>query len=725
VGALALWSLGAAPSVADDVRPVKILVKELPLGAFDVQWEVPKVVRPQLMPSPRLPESCRPEGERTFLDRPSAWLSRQVYECPGGLAGQALGVRFPAYNIALSTLIRVDLASGDRYARLLSPGEDSWRVPEPDAGGVASALAEGREAVLAGAGHFFGGAVHLAFLLVLCLLGAAPAGVRLATAFWLAQTGAVAVGALLGLRLDVPLAEIALALATVLLAREALRPPDDRRQLTLLTAGAGALHGLGVPGLVAVPGPEAEPGVVLPLLVVLGMDAALLLSLGVVSGLGRLVGDRLARVPRAAAYLAGAGAFALALSSLLDGPAVADETEQRLRLPSLGAGTGGTTLPGSRRLASGTPDAPIQSFLAVEAFEVRHEVLVRLRDVARRVGVSAGDELAVEDQDGVKESLRALVLERASLELEGQTPEPLSQRVDFVTLDEKGVLPRPEPVPEAVEDAWVGVTVVYLTETTARELSLTWEPLEEAPEIPATVTDPEVTRSEVLTAKSPALRWTNELTEDPAPTVTAVEVEPASLTVPVGGLAVGAVGLLLAGAALRRRRRPLALVLARVTLAAAVLVGPLGTVAVALPWSETWTPGSREATRILARILPNVYRSLESRSESAVFDRLALSVTGETLTDVYLDHRKVLQMEERGGARARVEAVEVVAVDTVEATESGAFWAEAVWTVGGTVTHFGHRHFRQNRYDARVEVVPDQGVWKLRTVEILDEQRLR
>jgi hypothetical protein len=100
-------------------------------------------------------------------------------------------------------------------------------------------------------------------------------------------------------------------------------------------------------------------------------------------------------------------------------------------------------------------------------------------------------------------------------------------------------------------------------------------------------------------------------------------------------------------------------------------------------------------------------------------------VIGETLTDVYLEHRKGLQMEERGGARARVEAVEVVEVDAVEPTSSGGFSANAIWTVGGTVTHFGHRHFRQNRYDARVEVVPDEGIWKLQSVEVLNEERLR
>jgi hypothetical protein len=160
-------------------------------------------------------------------------------------------------------------------------------------------------------------------------------------------------------------------------------------------------------------------------------------------------------------------------------------------------------------------------------------------------------------------------------------------------------------------------------------------------------------------------------------------------------------------------------------LAVALLLGPVGAVAVAPPWSVSATPGTSKAKRVLARILPNVYRALEFREESAVFDRLALSVTGETLTEVYLDHRKVLEMEERGGARARVEAVEVLEVDSIEAEGAGGFSARAVWTVGGTVTHFGHRHFRQNRYDARVVAVPDEGIWKLQSIELLDEQRLR
>ena len=86
--------------------------------------------------------------------------------------------------------------------------------------------------------------------------------------------------------------------------------------------------------------------------------------------------------------------------------------------------------------------------------------------------------------------------------------------------------------------------------------------------------------------------------------------------------------------------------------------------------------------------------------------------------------RQVLEMEERGGAQARVESVEVLEAGEIESAEAG-FSVRAVWTVGGMVTHFGHRHFRQNRYDARIGVVPKSGTWKIQAIEVLEQERVR
>ena len=152
-------------------------------------------------------------------------------------------------------------------------------------------------------------------------------------------------------------------------------------------------------------------------------------------------------------------------------------------------------------------------------------------------------------------------------------------------------------------------------------------------------------------------------------------------------------------------------------------MAPLGSVAIALPSASA--PSTSEARRILASLLPNVYRAFEFREESIAYDRLAVSVTGDTLTEVYLEHRRALEMEERGGARARVEAVEVQGVNEVSASADRGFDAVAQWTVGGMETHFGHRHFRENRYEASVTVVPIDDHWKIRAIDVLDEERVR
>ncbi len=296
-------------------------------------------------------------------------------------------------------------------------------------------------------------------------------------------------------------------------------------------------------------------------------------------------------------------------------------------------------------------------------------------------------------------------------------------RVDFLGLDSRGALPRATPVDEPVETAWVGVTSLYVTERTPDEILLAWRGFETETPVPATVTDPESSRSIELTAASAELRWRNELSEDPTPVVTAVSVEPRLLWLPVASLGLIGLAILAAVASVRRGRPDGALAVARVGLAGACVLAPA--VDVSVPLSGGGTPNAGEAKRILARLLPNVYRAFEFPTESVVYDRLALTVTGETLTEIYLEHRRAVHMEERGGARARIEAVEVLDTGDIEPESPAGFVAETAWTVGGTVTHFGHRHFRQNRYDARVSVVPVDGRWKIRSIEILDEQRLR
>lgn len=46
------------------------------------------------------------------------------------------------------------------------------------------------------------------------------------------------------------------------------------------------------------------------------------------------------------------------------------------------------------------------------------------------------------------------------------------------------------------------------------------------------------------------------------------------------------------------------------------------------------------------------------------------------------------------------------------------------FTTPESVSHFGHVHYRRNRYEAVIDIVAIEGAWKIRGIEVLDERRL-
>jgi len=688
---------------ADDVRPVQVQIREREPRVFLVQWQVPQVMRPQAMPTPRMPEGCEPEGTRTVQELPGAWLNRQIFRCRDDLAGQSIGLRYPFGNPSLSTVIRIELLSGDRYATLLAPTDDAWEVPA--ALSIDAPLRAVRDAILDGVRHVFNHPIHVIFVLALAAFGS----IRLVTYFGAGQIVAVMLAAL-GAGLATAFSEAMLALATVLLANASLRQDRERVHVGLMVGAAGMIHGLGLAFAI-----DRSATLVFA---VLGMDATFLIfgvTLAKIVSPGR-------RFQRAAAYASGIVAVALGLGLVFfNAPRTPVSRAAAPFAP--GAASAPSAAQASRRVAPAAVDAPIQSFVAIEAFDVRHEVLVRLRDVADAIGIGDTETIGVAEQADIKQRVAELVHSSHAIEIDGVTAPNTIERVDFMTVDAQGVLPRAAPVPEIVERAYIGVTAEHLTASIAQAVVLRWTAFDVASAVPTTVTDPEVSQGSVLTVDAPELSWTNVLAEDPTPSVAAIAVEPTRIPLPLLSVPLILAAAWLIWTGLRGGRREESLVAARIVLVIGLMVGPLGAVPVSLPFTPV--PSEAQARRVLAGILPNVYRALEFRDETTAYDRLAVSITGETLTDIYLEHRRALEMEERGGARARVEAVEVLAVPSVTAGPDGGFDARASWSVSGMVTHFGHRHFRQNRYEARVVVVPVDGAWKIRSVDVLDEQRVR
>ena len=126
---------------------------------------------------------------------------------------------------------------------------------------------------------------------------------------------------------------------------------------------------------------------------------------------------------------------------------------------------------------------------------------------------------------------------------------------------------------------------------------------------------------------------------------------------------------------------------------------------------------------LLEDLVTNVYRAFDRRKENDVYDRLSMSVTGDQLTDIYLKNRQAMALENRGGARAKVDEVNILEVFEVQKAAEGGFVADAAWTVRGSVNHFGHTHYRQNQYRALVTFVNDKETWKISSIETIEEKR--
>ena len=712
------------PAQADDLGVARVEIEEDESGRIEVTARVPARFA-RLFPPPEL------LGRGTFARdgyvRDGAGGARYVFEQGDGrlAAGDVLILPWPRP----AALARVRLADGTTVRRFFRRTGRGIEVPVALLRTEAVGALERMQAwTLAGVRHVVQGWAHLALVLLLGLGAGWRRGGALFGVFLAGQLVAAVCCTLLSTSIPVAMGEIAVVLAVVFTARDVLRPDGSGRSLGPLLAAAGLLHGAGLASIL-LPG----DGFGALLLVLLGVDgahlAALLLIAPAAGALTRASAVRPVR--RVLGYTAGVAAVAiLVLFMLGDERAVAWSTSptpaSESGVDELPVSNVGRSAPVSQLLAPKRVDAPIQSFLTVEPFEVRHDVLLRLEDLPMWTGLPPGEVGAV-DVAAQAELLRRLgqqVLASTETTVDGRSVQPILDRVDFVTVGPRGTLPRTEHVPEPIAEARVGVVVTVLAQGMPRTATLTWSTLPPGvDEVPAAVTDPEVSRTVTLARGEAVLGWVNELEDDPVPSVAAVRREPPRLPIPWVALPLVLLALGLAVRALRRPSVRGALSGARLFLVVALVVAPLGQTSVALPDSFRGTPTEAETGRVVGALLTNVYRSFTFRDESDIYDRLALSVSGDQLTAIYLEQSRALEMAERGGARARVESVDVVEVHGAEKSDEGGFVADVAWTVGGSVSHFGHRHFRQNRYRARVTVRPQDDTWKITALDVVDQRR--
>jgi hydrogenase/urease accessory protein HupE len=231
----ALLVLCAFSAGAHELSMAELQVRELARGEFLLQWGAGEKSAPADSLKPVWPDHCRTEGN--------------VLRCgdlglTGVLAIKGVGERFSA------ALVKVHWRDGQSRVYTLTAGQPSVRLygaadDQRGRSDVASAY------LLLGIEHILSGIDHLLFVIgLLFLVGFQRRLIWTITAFTVAHSITLALGALQILTLRPPPVEATIALSIMLVAGEALRQRQTlaRRWPALVAFLFGLVHGLGFAG---------------------------------------------------------------------------------------------------------------------------------------------------------------------------------------------------------------------------------------------------------------------------------------------------------------------------------------------------------------------------------------------------------------------------------------------------------------------------------------------
>ncbi len=374
------------------------------------------------------------------------------------------------------------------------------------------------------------------------------------------------------------------------------------------------------------------------------------------------------------------------------------------------------------------------TFLYMEPYEVRHETLVRLKDLAAWMDLGLrGDEFIELDEFlPLQERVGQFLLKKSRVEIDGRALKPILDRVSFIkrTMTRTYFLDQPERIP--LNTAMIGAVVTYLTEGIPQKVTVNWDLFSDRiQKVPTVAEDPAGPFPSFVTPDDPVLVWQNFLKNYQPPTVAEIDVDRkiSHMQLPAASIACMLLAML-SGFIVRSRKRQGQSVKLYVGFVAALVVGgallyPFGRVAVGRPAMMAPSIEQEQAVTIVKNLLENVYRSFDFREESDIYDRLATSVSGNLLETIYLQNRKSLIIAQAGGARAKVKEVEMQEVTVQPGQDKPLQMAfHAKWTAMGTVGHWGHIHSRKNQYEANLSVEPIDGVWKITGLELLEEKRI-
>lgn len=363
------------------------------------------------------------------------------------------------------------------------------------------------------------------------------------------------------------------------------------------------------------------------------------------------------------------------------------------------------------------------SFLYIEPRELRHETLIRLRELAPWLGVEApeGAVISPDEIDNLTTLAAAYLQKRNPVDIDGVSVNPKTATADILSFEPRGFQIAEANAPVPVNNAFVGVILSFPVSDIPDTATVHWDMFDEhITAVSTTSTDAASPFFGEVTPQTPIFQWRNHLLTYERPEVTSIPVAPEPVWISIlFWLGLGLVGSGVVMAILRRQaflRIGIGLALLG-AICASVFSSRIG----GLPWSAGRLPSQTEASAVFLSAIENLnIAALEVTPESRKRE-LGPVVTREAISPVANELERGLAIRVPGGSLARVTKIEEFKLEKVsELTDERGFSVLASWSVLAEAGHWGHAHTRYVTYRALADMVPQDGSWKLGGITVIE-----
>lgn len=364
------------------------------------------------------------------------------------------------------------------------------------------------------------------------------------------------------------------------------------------------------------------------------------------------------------------------------------------------------------------------TFLYIEPREVRHETLIRLRELAPWIGetTEVGQTLSPQRSTLIVNQAATFLASRNPVSIDGNSVQPSNATAKLLELTSQG-FQVVEPGKEvSVNNAFVGAILSFLSAELPDEVTVTWDMFDEQISRVATISnDIAGPFFGAVTPADPKFHWQNHLLQYERASVTQIPVVRQTLQNPAVALITGIISAVSLGFFLLCRskvaKRASCVTMIATASATVVFSGFLSD----LPWKTTEPPEPQIAEGILRSMVQNLNTVTLETSPTTRKSELAHIVTAASLSDIATEVERGLAIRTPGGSLATVTDTRDLKLERIDPTlKPGGFSALAKWTVKADGGHWGHAHIRAVTFRVLIEIIPEAGQWKLDGLTVIE-----